>query len=192
APLERGLDLCELRELQGVFPVLVSNLADAYALSGRVGDGMAVLERLENLGQMTVFRTRQARWLGLLGEGHLLAGRIAEGGRLAEQALATSRDYRRRGEEALALRLLGDVASHRDSFEAQEAENHYQQALSIATDCAMSPLAAHCHLGLGRLYRRVGRRQQAHEHLATATTMYREMEMTYWLEKVRVELAALG
>jgi len=39
----------------------------------------------------------------------------------------------------------------------------------------------YCHLGLGKLYRRTGK--QAQEHLTTATTMYREMGMTYWLEK---------
>jgi hypothetical protein len=45
-----------------------------------------------------------------------------------------------------------------------------------------APLVAHCHLGLGNLYRRTGQREQAQEHLATATAMYREMGMTYWLE----------
>jgi hypothetical protein len=45
------------------------------------------------------------------------------------------------------------------------------------------PLIAHCHLCLGKLYRRTGQRQKAQEHLATATTMYREMGMTYWLEQ---------
>jgi hypothetical protein len=47
---------------------------------------------------------------------------------------------------------------------------------------------AHCHLGLGKLYRRAGKRQEAQEHLTTATTMYREMEMTYWLEQGEAEL----
>jgi hypothetical protein len=36
--------------------------------------------------------------------------------------------------------------------------------------------------GLGKLSRRTGQREQAHEHLTTATTMYREMGMTHWLE----------
>jgi hypothetical protein len=45
----------------------------------------------------------------------------------------------------------------------------------------MRPLVAHCHLGLGRLYRRPDRREAAQEHLATARTMYREMERAYWL-----------
>ena len=51
----------------------------------------------------------------------------------------------------------------------------------------MRPLVAHCHLGLGKLYRRTGKREQAQEHLATAMTMYREMEMTYWLGKAEEE-----
>ena len=52
----------------------------------------------------------------------------------------------------------------------------------------MRPLGAHCHLGLGRLYRRTGQREQADKHLATATTMYREMGMTYWLEQAQKEV----
>ena len=48
---------------------------------------------------------------------------------------------------------------------------------------------AHCHLGLGKLYLRTDRREQAQEHLTAATTMYREMGMTYWVEKAEAELA---
>ena len=47
-------------------------------------------------------------------------------------------------------------------------------------------LVAHCHLGLGKLYRRIGQPEQAQEHLTIATTMYREMGMTYWLEKAEL------
>ena len=48
-----------------------------------------------------------------------------------------------------------------------------------------------CHFGLGKLYRRTGKREQAQEHLTTATTMYREMGMTYWLEKAEAEMRDL-
>jgi hypothetical protein len=44
----------------------------------------------------------------------------------------------------------------------------------------MRPLVAHCHLGLGKLYRHTGKREQAREHLATAAAMYREMDMRFW------------
>ena len=39
--------------------------------------------------------------------------------------------------------------------------------------------------------RRIGRRQQADEHLTTATSMMREMEMGLWLEKAEAELKEL-
>jgi hypothetical protein len=55
----------------------------------------------------------------------------------------------------------------------------------------MRPLVAHCHLGLGKLYHRTDKRDQAQEHLTTATTMYREMGMTYWLEKAEQEVREL-
>ncbi len=55
----------------------------------------------------------------------------------------------------------------------------------------MRPLAAHCHLGLGKLYQPTGEREQAHEHLATAATMYREMDMGFWLEKAEAEIKEL-
>jgi hypothetical protein len=58
----------------------------------------------------------------------------------------------------------------------------------MATQLGMRPLVAHCHLGLGKLYRRTGKREQAQEHLTTATTMYREMDMTYWLEQAEMQM----
>jgi hypothetical protein len=47
---------------------------------------------------------------------------------------------------------------------------------------------AHCHFGLGKLYRRTGKREHAQQHLTTATTMYREMDMRFWLEKAEAEI----
>jgi tetratricopeptide (TPR) repeat protein len=70
----------------------------------------------------------------------------------------------------------------------QEAEAHYRAALGLAAERGMRPLIAHCHLGLGKLYRRTGQREQARKHLATATTMYREMGMTYWLEQAEMQM----
>ena len=55
----------------------------------------------------------------------------------------------------------------------------------------MRPLVAHCHLGLGKLYRRTSDGAKAREHLATAATMYREMGMSFWLEKADAELGGV-
>jgi hypothetical protein len=56
----------------------------------------------------------------------------------------------------------------------------------------MRPLAAHCHLGLGKLSWRTGQPDQAREHLATATTLYREMDMRFWLERAAAEMREIA
>ena len=61
--------------------------------------------------------------------------------------------------------------------------------MALASELGMRPLLAHCHLGLGKLHRRTGQREQAHAHLTAATTMYREMAMAFWLAQTEAELA---
>ena len=109
----------------------------------------------------------------------------------ARQALDLARQRKERGIEAHALHQLGVVYAHADPPDVEQAEAHYQQALALAEALGMRPLVAHCHLGLGKLYRRTGQREQAQEHLTTATTMYREMDMRFWLEKVEAEMKEL-
>jgi hypothetical protein len=70
----------------------------------------------------------------------------------------------------------------------------YRETLALATPRGMRPEVAHCHLGLGKLYRGWGDRELAQQHLTTATSMYREMGMTYWLEQAEglSEIAQAG
>ena len=123
---------------------------------------------------------------GSLGHTCLLLGRPDEARRLTDQAVESS--PRQPGFAAHALHLLGDVATHSDRFDAESGEAHYRRALALAEPRGMRPLVAHCHLGLGKLYRRTGKREQAREQLTTATTMYREMDMRFWLEQAEAEL----
>ena len=74
-----------------------------------------------------------------------------------------------------------NIASQRERPEFDHAEGHYREAMRLGVALGMRPLQAHCHLGLGKLYRRTGKRDQAQEHLTTATAMYREMGMRFWL-----------
>ena len=92
---------------------------------------------------------------------------------------------------AISSRLLGEITSHPARLEVGAAEAHYHQALALAEELSLRPLVAHCHLGLGTLYGRTGKRQQAQEHLVTAATMYREMGMAFWLEKAEAAGSAL-
>ena len=92
-----------------------------------------------------------------LGEAQMLAGRLGEAHALAERALALARTHQARGQQAYALRLLGDIAVRREPPERALAEAYDRQALALTDDLGMRPLQAHCHLGLGNLYGKVGR-----------------------------------
>jgi len=130
--------------------------------------------------------------VGALGGAYLLDGRLADATRIAQEGLATARQRGERGVEGHILRLLGDIAAHPDRVEVDTAEAHYRQALALADELGMRPLVAHCHLGLGKLCRRTGKREQAQEHLTTATTMYREMDMPFWLAQAEAEMRYLS
>jgi class 3 adenylate cyclase/tetratricopeptide (TPR) repeat protein len=189
--LDRGLKLHRPWDLLSWFPAIASSLGFAYALSGRVAEALPLLEKaIEYAGSIKLLG-RQSLRMAQLGEAYLLAGRTDEAIELAGRALSFAREYEERGNQAWALLLLGEIASQCGPPHLETAEPHFRQALALAEELGMRPLVAHCHLGLGKLYRRTSKREQAREHLATATTMYREMGMTYWLEKAEAEVTNL-
>jgi tetratricopeptide (TPR) repeat protein len=130
-----------------------------------------------------------ARWVAYLSEAYLLAGRMDEAAVHARDALAFARDLKARGNEAYALRLLGEIHLHQYPLEVEAAEAAYQQARALAEELGMRPLLAHCHLGLGTLYTKVGRLGQARAALSTAIKLFDAMEMTFWLPRAEATLA---
>jgi class 3 adenylate cyclase/tetratricopeptide (TPR) repeat protein len=186
--LDRGLKLHRTWDLSSWFPAIASSLGFAYAQSGRVAEAVTFLEKaIEQAGSMKLLG-RQSLRIAQLSEACILAGRMEEAADFAARALDFARQYDERGNQAWALRVLGEVGSRRVPLQSEKAEDAYRQALALAEEFGMRPLVAHCHLGLGKLYRRIGKRQEAQKHLATATSMYREMGMAYWLEKAETEL----
>ena len=91
-----------------------------------------------------------------------------------------------------ALRQLGIVYAHANPPDVVQAEAYYQQALALADALGMRPLVAHCHLGLGTLYAMTGQQAQARASLAAAITLYRAMDMTFWLPQAEATLAQVA
>jgi hypothetical protein len=60
---------------------------------------------------------------------------------------------------------------------------------ALADELGMRPLLAHCHLGLGVLYGKIGRPEPARVEFSAAIAMYRAIEMTFWLPQVEAALA---
>ncbi len=192
APLERGLDLCRTREVPLPLHDFAWALGAAYPGTGRRAEGVASMENAaRGLAERTGRWSGWAGRVGALGGAYLLDGRLADATRIAQDGRAAARQRGERGVEGHVLRLLGDIAAHPDRGEVETAEAHYRQALALAETLGLRPLMAHCHLGLGRLYRRAGK-QQAREHLMTAVTMFGEMDMRYWREQAEMAMLELA
>jgi tetratricopeptide (TPR) repeat protein len=185
---ERCLGLCREWDISGWFAIMASQLGYTYALSGRMSDALPLLEQA--IGQVPSKRSvYHSRLLGYLSEAYLLDGRPDDALPLVVSALEIASSRRERGFQAYALHLVGEIAAQRDRPNVDKAESDYRQALALANELDMRPLQAHCHLGLGSLYAKIGRPEQAHPELSTAIELYRAMEMTFWLPQVEAALA---
>ncbi len=190
--LERGLGIARDRSVSFMEPLLCSAVGSSYTQSGRIAEGISLLElglggaaRMGHKGFVITLR-------GWLAAGYLLAERRADAATLALESLEAARQVGQTPREADARNLLGDIAATAQPPKMEEAEAHYQAALALAEPRGMRPLVAQCHLGLGKLHLRTGKREQAKEHLTTALTMFREMDMQFWLEQAGAEMRELA
>ena len=190
--LERTLDLARSLSVRLAIPPLASSLGAAYSLSGRPRDAISLLEEGVREGVSMKRPEGHSLLLVRLAEAYLLVGRIEDATPTARQALRLAREKDERGHEAYAMHMLGEIASCEAPANMMAAESSYYHGLALAEEFSMRPLVTHCHLGLGKLYRRTGQPEQAREHLTVATTMYREMDMRFWLEQVEAEMKGLA
>jgi len=158
----------------------LAQLGEASEALNRIREGEPLLERQATIGLLASI----AWFYSSLGRACLLLGRRDEARRLGDRALEFCSSTP--GFEAHALHLLGDVAAHSDQFDAERGETHYRRALALAERLGMRPLVAHCHLGLGKVCLRAGTPDRARDHLTSAATMYRDMDMPFWLEQAEM------
>jgi class 3 adenylate cyclase/tetratricopeptide (TPR) repeat protein len=185
--LEFAVDRLRATSVNIVLPAAASILGLTYSIAGRNVEAIPLLEEAVACSRWSWIHSQP---LVSLGEGYLLAGRRDAAESQAIHALELAQARGERGIEAWALRLLGETTAQSDAAQPR-AEGSYREALTLANELGMRPLGAHCHADLAKLYERTGKRQEAQEYLATATTMYREMGMTYWLEKATKEFEAV-
>jgi tetratricopeptide (TPR) repeat protein len=181
---ERAMAIARAREVVLFVPFLQWFVGHTWARCGRIAEGASLL----SAGVEQLEAWRLWGWVPLalvhLGEVYALTGRADDAKQHAVRALGLARELGQRLYEGYALRLLGESLAQRD---AACGEEHYRKALTLAAELGMRPLAAHCHLGLGKLYRCTGQREQAQEHLTTAAAAYREMDMRFYLDQAEAE-----
>jgi transcriptional regulator with AAA-type ATPase domain/tetratricopeptide (TPR) repeat protein len=185
--LEHGLELIRTWGIHLWFPNFAGALGSAYALTGRLDEALSLLgQSVARAATMRRIGAHAGRLLPL-GEGYLRAGRLEDARDVAARALAAAREHGERAHEAWVLRLLGEIASALTGSDAADAAARYAEALAGAEALSMRPLVARCHLDFARFHRQRGGRAAAATHLETATALFREMAMPFWLEEARAE-----
>jgi len=189
---ERAVNVSQSGGILSALPVWLAGLANSLARLGevreaseRVRDGERSLDLLAANANVVL----HAGTYNGLGRACLQLGWTDEALRLGQRAVECS--PKQPPLAAVALHLLGDVISKCDPFDAERAEELYRNALSLAEPRAMRPLVAHCHGSLASLFGRMRKRQAARDHLSTATTLYREMGMQFWLEQAEMQMRVL-
>ncbi len=170
---------------------LVPTLASSAWALAQLGEASQASSRLEEAeqavgGLMAGGRIQARGWdYYALARTCYLLGRFDEALRLVD--LAVENLSSQPGAAAHALHLLGDILTHPDRFDAERGETQYRKALSLAEKRGMRPLVAHCYLGLGNLYRRAEKHEEARELLTSASAMYSAMDMTFWAKRIETE-----
>ena len=188
--IERGISVFRTANVALMMPsalaastLALAELGESVDAARRLGEAEQLLERQAGRG-VVLHRSWDYRTLA---HACLVLCRLDDARKLADRAVRCATSYH--GFMAHAQQLLGDIATHPDLFDAESGEAHYRQALALAEPRGMRPLIAHCYLGLGKLYQRTSKMEAAHEQLTTAITMYREMDMRFWLEQGEAHLA---
>ena len=187
--LEYALDLSRTRDIPIYLRWTASALASCYGLVGRAGDACALLDEMpkERFG-LGPKRSVDSPTVLAFGSACLCVDRPDDAAWFAQRALEISREFGQRGPEAGGLRLVGDILMSRDSPNFEGAEDSYRRALELAEELGLRPLVALCHIGLAKVFRRLGQGEQAQHRFAIAAGMLREMGMRFWLEKAEAEL----
>jgi tetratricopeptide (TPR) repeat protein len=189
--LEPGLALCRPTENRLALPYIAASLGSAYLWSGRAAEALPLLEKAVEAHTSMQILSHRSWVITFRAEADLFVGRAIEARAQANQAVALARTHQERGWESWGLKLLGATYAH-EPTEPEQAGDAYRRALALATELGMRPLVAHCHFGFGKLYRHTNEHKQAREHLTTATTMYREMNMQFWVEQCDVEIGRVA
>jgi tetratricopeptide (TPR) repeat protein len=187
--LEQGLALGRASGGRDWSRDIAGGLGEAYVHTGRLAEGLALLEEARKDDLRTGALVSSPTRLRQLSAVSLLAGRLNEASQYAEQVLDSARQQQARGEEAHVLSQLGVIHAQAIPLDAELAEAQYQEALMLAEPLGMRPLQAHCHFGLGTLLVKTGRQEEGRTELTTAIALYRAMEMTFWFPQAEGALA---
>ncbi len=192
AILEPALEMTRAGHSPVWFPRIASLLGELYNLAGRPDQGRPLIEEaLERASAMHLVSGRSLILVWLT-ESWMAAGELERAQDVGEHALGLAREHKERGHEAWALYTIGRLAARVDPSDQEKAARLIYDALRLATDLRMRPLAAHCHVVFGQVRAAAKDQLNAKHHLAAGADLLRELGMDLWRAEAEADLGRLG
>jgi len=192
AILEPALEMTRAGHSPVWFPRIASLLGELYNLAGRPDQGRPLIEEaLERASAMHLVSGRSLILVWLT-ESWMAAGELERAQDVGEHALGLAREHKERGHEAWALYTIGRLAARVDPSDQEKAARLIDDALRLATDLRMRPLAAHCHVVFGQVRAAAKDQLNAKHHLAAGADLLRELGMDLWRAEAEADLGRLG
>ena len=187
-PARTSLGVYQDADLPAWFPWMAAPLGTAYTLGVRVTDAVPLLTQALDQTMATEMIVTAGALSSLPGGGADAGGPPGGGATPWLSVRWPARAYKERGNQAYALRLLGEIAARWEPPESCRPKPTTCRPSPWPRSWACARSLAHCHHGLGRcMPDRPG--EQARAALAAAIDLYRVMNMTFWLPQAEAALA---
>jgi class 3 adenylate cyclase/tetratricopeptide (TPR) repeat protein len=160
-------------------PIATAWLARAYVQGGRPEDALSILTEADRT--ITYKHGGKYNWFHhhlSMAQAYLAVRNLPS----AQAAATRAQEIAVTAEEivhvAWACKVRGDIAIKNEDGEV--ARLAYTQALEISRPRGLLPLEAHCHAGLARLERQLGRPSEAARHQRKAEEIYGVLKLAAW------------
>ena len=160
-------DIAIAKEVGFSFELAFSGIVHGWALGvgGRLEEGLAEMRHGIDSGDAAGF-ARRPRWYPFLAELQAKSKGPEEGLKIIAEGLALLDSSEERLYEAELYRVKGELLLAQDDSNADQAENCFQRAISIARKQSAKSLELRATTRLARLLTRRSRRDEAHAMLA--------------------------
>jgi class 3 adenylate cyclase/tetratricopeptide (TPR) repeat protein len=176
---ERLLELCRAHDLDAYASRIMAALGCAKARTGQVNEGFMLVEQAVALDASAENLITKSFAVTALSEAALLAGDPGKALAFATQAVERTRSHGERSTEAYACWLLATIQSTH-ALDLELAAGMFKSATTIASKLGLRPLLAHCQLGLGDLYLRLGLPTDASAHRGRGQRLLKELGIKAW------------
>jgi predicted ATPase len=160
-------------------------------LQGRPEEALAALLKGFSAFRATGAQVRVPSYLGMLGDAYMQCGRFDDARKSLEEGLEFAEKNDDRCHEAELHRLKGDLLLAESPDQVPAAEGCYRRSVETAQIQGSKGWELRATMSLARLWQRQGRRDDAHDALASACSSYTEGFTTPDLIEARALLEVL-